>query len=90
MYPSAVCGEQSAAGLGGDDDLFFALALQLRDQAFAAAHAVNVGGVDEVDAAIDGGASAAIDSASSTAPHAPPMAHAPKLISETFQGVLPS
>src|SRR5215469_7634403 len=34
--------------------------------------------------------SASNDSASSTLPHAPPMAHAPKLISETFQGVLPS
>src|ERR1017187_6375455 len=34
--------------------------------------------------------SAASDSESSTGPHALPMAHAPKLISETFQGVRPS
>src|ERR1035438_2789532 len=34
--------------------------------------------------------SAASDSESSTGPQALPMAHAPKLISETFQGVRPS
>ncbi len=44
---------EAASGLGGDDDLLLALALQLRDQAFAAAHAVDIGGVDEVDAGID-------------------------------------
>ena len=33
---------------------------------------------------------AASDSLSSTLPHVPPMAHAPKLISETFQPVRPS
>src|SRR6476469_5195831 len=32
---------------------------------------------------------AAIDSASSTCPQAPPIAHAPKLISDTFQPVRP-
>ena len=31
-----------------------------------------------------------MDSASLTLPHAPPMAQAPKLISETFQPVRPS
>ena len=45
---------QAAAGLGGDHDLILALALQLRDQALAPPHAVDIGGVDEVDAAIDG------------------------------------
>src|ERR1035438_3739596 len=34
--------------------------------------------------------SAASDSESSTGPHALPMAHAPKLISEIFQGVRPN
>src|ERR1017187_7044333 len=34
--------------------------------------------------------SAASDSESSTGPHALPMAHAPKLIPETFQGVRPN
>ena len=45
---------EAAPGLGGDHDFLFALALQLRDQPLAAAHAVDIGGVDEVDAAIDG------------------------------------
>jgi hypothetical protein len=33
--------------------------------------------------------SAARDSVSSTVPHVPPIAHAPKLMSETFQPVRP-
>src|SRR5450759_1824551 len=46
---------ETAARLGGDYDFPFAVALQLRDQALAAPHAVNIGRVDEVHAAIDGG-----------------------------------
>ena len=47
-------GGEPATGFGGDDDFFAAVAFELRDEAFAVAHAVDVGGVDEVDAAVDG------------------------------------
>ena len=45
---------KAAAGLRGDHDFLAAVALQLGDQALAAAHPVDIGGIDEVDAAIDG------------------------------------
>src|ERR1039458_8797094 len=45
---------EAAAGFGGDHDLFLTLAFELRDEALAMAHAVDVGSVDEVHAAIDG------------------------------------
>jgi hypothetical protein len=51
--------------------------------------AVDIGRVEEVDAEIEARCSAAIDSASSTGPHVPPIAHAPKLTVETFQPVRP-
>src|SRR6185437_4520218 len=49
-----LCG-QAAAGFGGDDDILLTLLPEAGDEALAAAHAVDVGGVDEVDAGVDGG-----------------------------------
>src|SRR5207253_644457 len=45
---------EAAPGLGGDHDFLFTLALELRDQALTAAHSVDVRGIDEIHAAIDG------------------------------------
>ena len=45
---------ESPAGFGGDKDLFPAFALQLGQQTFAMSVAVNISGVKEVDAKIDG------------------------------------
>ena len=43
-------GIEAAAGFGGDVNRLGALAAKLGDQAFAAAVAIDVGGVDEIDA----------------------------------------
>src|SRR5262249_1600372 len=45
---------QAASGFGGDDDFLFARFLELSDKALAASVTVNVGGVDKVDARVDG------------------------------------
>ena len=45
---------QAASGFGCDNDLFLAIFLQLGDEAFGPAHTVDVGGVYEIDAAVDG------------------------------------
>ncbi len=44
---------QTPAHLGGDDDLFFASLLQLRNQAVAAAVAVDIRGIEKIDAGVD-------------------------------------
>jgi hypothetical protein len=44
---------EAAPRLGGDKDLRLAIALQLRNQPLAPSHAVDIGRVDEVDAAVD-------------------------------------
>ena len=82
-------------GLGGDKNwLLFsgrrALAQHLADEAFAPAVAVAGGGIDEV-ARRDRVpvCSAASESVSACAPHEPPMAQAPKPISEQLKPCLP-
>ncbi len=70
----------------------FALLEHLRNQLFAAAIAIDIGGVDEVHACVQRGAqrSAFVHAVVNIAqPHEPPIAHAPKLISETRMPVRP-
>ncbi len=45
---------EPASGLCGDNDLFLPVAPELRDQALAVAAAIDVRGIDEIHAAIDG------------------------------------
>ena len=44
---------QAPARLGSDNNLFFSLFLEPRDQALAAAAAVDICGIDKIDPAID-------------------------------------
>ena len=82
---------QTTAYFRSHDDLFFAGLLQLSNQAVAAPIAVDIRSVEKVDAGVD----RLVERAESIphrlpGPMQPPMAHAPKLISETFQPVRPS
>jgi len=90
LYPSAGVRRKAPAGLGRHHDRLLALALQLRDQALAAPHAVDVGGIDEVDAAVDGlvqrGQRLVVIHVAHTSRRCPRA----KLISDTFQPVRPS
>src|SRR5579871_2800869 len=45
---------ETAPGLSGNDDFFFAFLAQAGDEALAASVSVDVGSVDEIDAAVDG------------------------------------
>ena len=45
---------QTASSFGGDDDVLFVIFLQLGDQPFAAAVAVNICGIEKVYAAMHG------------------------------------
>src|SRR5581483_11565960 len=45
---------KAAPGLGSNDDFTFAVATELRDEAFAASHAVDIRRVYEIDPTIDG------------------------------------
>jgi hypothetical protein len=61
-----------------------------RQESLAATVPIGIGRVEQVDAKVQGRFKAANDSASSTGPQVPPMAHAPKLTEETFQPVRPN
>ena len=66
------------------------LSSSLREQLFASAVSVHVGGVEEVDAFLDRAMERArANRRRSTSPQVPPIAHAPKLIEETLKPVRP-
>jgi hypothetical protein len=77
--------------LGGEDDLVHAAFEGFGDELFAATGAVDVRGVIECDAPIEGEFKAAKESLGSTEPYAPPpMPQAPKPISDTTMPLLPN
>ncbi len=69
--------------LGRDQDLLFSIPQNLRDDPLATAVSISRGRVDEVDPWSIAVCRALTDSASSWSPQPPPIAHAPKPISET-------
>ena len=90
LYPSTVWRGSRRPAFVATMISLLRLFLELSDQALAAAIAIHVGGIDKIDAGINGLIQRARDSSSETFPHDPPIAQAPKLTSETFQWARPS
>jgi glutamine amidotransferase PdxT len=83
-------GIETAAHFGRDVDLFAKVATESRQQTLAAAVAIAVCRVEEVNPKLRARCKAARDSVSSTGPQVPPIAQHPKLTVDTFHPVLPS